>query len=62
MDVLKIVHGWNKESKSLTACGLGWIYGRRAGGKEPLSMVEEFTRGGITCQRCLRSRNLRVEV
>lgn len=54
-----VVHGWNKESKSTTACGLGWIYGRRAEGKEPLEMVTPIGREGVTCKRCLKSKNLR---
>lgn len=61
MFLIKVVHGWHIDNKSLTACGLGWIYGRHAKGKEPLGMVDDFTRQGITCKRCLKSKNLRVD-
>ena len=54
-----VIHGWNTESKSLTACGLGWIYGRSYRGKEPLVMVDKFT--SVTCKRCLKSGHLRIE-
>ena len=57
----QIVHGWNTESKSKTACGLSWIYGRRTLGKEPLNMSDGFTISEITCRRCLASKYLRLE-
>ena len=53
------IHGWSERGKSLTACGLSWIYGRHSRGKEQLGMVEGFTAIGVTCKRCLKSRNLR---
>jgi len=53
-----VTHGWNKKSKSLTACGLGWYYGRKIENKDPLSMVKSFVRTGVTCKRCLKSKNL----
>ena len=59
--VSRVVHGWSTEGKGKTACGLGWIYGRRAKGLEPLKMVDAFVWEGITCKRCLKSRNLRVD-
>ncbi len=56
-----VVHGWHKDSKSLTACGLGWIYGRHMEGKEPFKMVKGSTQRGVTCKRCLKSKWLRVD-
>ena len=54
-----IIHGWHTEWKSKTACGLGWIYGRASTGKQPLGMVDGFTKDGITCKRCLKSKSLK---
>jgi len=53
-----VTHGWSKEGKSLTACGLGWYYGRKKEGKKPLGMVKSFIRTGVTCKRCLKSKSL----
>ena len=58
---LAVVHGWNKESKSKTACGLGWIYGRNMRGLKPLKMSEHCTLEGVTCKRCLKSKYLRTD-
>lgn len=54
-----VIHGWG-ETKSKTACGLGWIYGRQSQGKKPLNMVANFTKNGVTCKRCLVSQYLRT--
>lgn len=61
VSVAMVVHGWSIEGKSKTACGLGWIYGRHQRGKASLEMTAAFTKAGITCKRCLKSRYLRVD-
>jgi len=50
-------HGYHTESKSTTACGLNWIYGRRKEGKKPLEMATNIK--DIECKRCLKSKYLR---
>lgn len=55
------IHGWHKDYKSLTACGLNWIYGRARQSKRPLRMSYSFSKVEVTCKRCLKSKNLRIE-
>jgi hypothetical protein len=55
---MRTIHGWHEDHKSLTACGLGWIYGRAFLGKKPLAMTDTFTEKP-TCKNCLRSKNLK---
>lgn len=61
VEIVEAIHGWNIESKSLTACGLNWIYGRAKVGKQPLQMVDGFTDTSVTCKRCLKSKKLRID-
>ena len=55
-----VVHGWNINGKSLTACGLSWIYGRASKGKDPLKMGN-LSSLNVSCKRCLKSRYLRKD-
>lgn len=50
---MKIVHGFG-ERKSITACGLSWVYDK----KIPLEI--SCYKSEITCKRCLKSNNLEL--